>query len=84
MSRAREVDTPLDKYRVGATAHGIPRGYEDFNCNFEITESLENEKLTHRLCEKVPLGTLGVLVTYTLEPVEGGTRFTHVIDAELP
>jgi hypothetical protein len=42
----------------------------------EITESLENEKMTHRLWEKVPGGTLGGLITYTLEPVEAGTRFT--------
>ncbi|NIO21726.1 MAG: hypothetical protein GTN76_13620, partial [Candidatus Aenigmarchaeota archaeon] len=63
-----EVSTPKDKYRVGATAHGIPEGYDYFNCYFEITESLENEKMTHRLWEKVYRGSLGGLITYTLEP----------------
>jgi len=72
-----EVSTPKDKYRVGATAQGIPEGYEEFNCNFEITESLENEKMSHRLWEKVYRGILGGLITYTLEPVEVGTRFTY-------
>jgi uncharacterized membrane protein len=50
------------------------------NCIFEITDSLENEKLTHRLWEKVPFGTLGGLVTYTLEPVGAGTRFTYEME----
>jgi uncharacterized protein YndB with AHSA1/START domain len=79
------VKTPKDKYRVGATAHGIPEGYEEFNCNFEITESLENEKMTHRLWEKVYRGTLGGLITYTLESVEAGTRFTYEVNLnEIP
>jgi uncharacterized protein YndB with AHSA1/START domain len=80
-----EVNTPKDKYRVGATAHGTPEGGPEFNCNFEITESLETEKFTHRLWEKVYRGTLGGLITYTLEPVEAGTRFTCEVNMnEIP
>ena len=40
-----EVRTPKDKYRVGATAYGIPKKQgESIKFNFQITESLENEK----------------------------------------
>ncbi len=77
-----EVNTPKDKYRVGATALGTPEGGQVNNCHFEITESLENEKMTHRLWEKVYRGTLGGLITYTLEPVEAGTRFTYELNPD--
>jgi len=72
-----EVHTPEDKYRVGATAHGIPKKKGEYN--FEITESLENEKLTFRL-----YGRIRALGTYILEPVEKGTKFTVVADYEMP
>ena len=72
-----EIITPEDKYRVGATAHGTPNGGELNNCYFEITDSLENEKITYRLWEKVYHGISGGLVTSILEPMEGGTRFTY-------
>jgi len=78
-----EVNTPKDKYRVGATAQGTPKGGPEFNCNFEITESIENEKITHRIWEKVYRGTLGGPVTYTLEPVQVGTRFTYEASYEI-
>jgi len=80
-----EVSTPKDKYRMGATAHGIPpKQGEPINCHFEITESLENEKITHRLWEKVYRGTMAVLITYILEPVDGGTKLTLVGVPEMP
>jgi len=47
-----EVRTPEDKYRVGASAQGVPKKPGDDYCNFEITESLENEKFTHHAWEK--------------------------------
>jgi uncharacterized membrane protein len=72
-----EVRTPEDKLRVGASAHGTPKKQGEFN--FEITESLENEKIAYRL-----YGKYRALVTYILEPVEEGTKFTHVIDYEMP
>jgi len=71
-----EVHNPEDKYRVGASAHII--GPEEFDA--EITESLENEKIVYRL--EVPRMT--AIITSILESVDEGTKFTHVIDAELP
>jgi len=80
-----EVSTPKDKYRVGASAHGIPKKQgESIKFNFEITESLENEKITHRMYEKMFHGTLSILTTYILEPVEAETKFTYVGDYEMP
>ena len=71
-----EVHTPEDKYRVGATAHII--GPEEFDA--EITESLENEKMTFH--GKVP--RMSFTTTSILETVDEGTKYTQVIDAELP
>ena len=71
-----EVQTPKDKYEVGATAHII--GPEEFDA--EITESLENKKFTFHA--KVP--RMEFTMTSTLESVDEGTKYTHVIDAELP
>jgi len=80
MEYTSEVRTPKDKFRVGASAHGIPKKQgESIKFNFEITESLENKKITHRM-----YGKWGALVTYTLEPVEEGTKFTHGTDYEMP
>jgi len=72
-----EVRTPKDKYKVGATAHGIPKKQE--KCDLEIRESLENKKITYHLYER-----FSVLVTYILEPVEDGTKFTYVVEYEMP
>jgi len=74
-----EVRTPEDKYKVGATAHitwkrGPPREHDD-----EITESLENEKITFR---SKSMGY--TLITYILESVEEGTKLTYAIDYEMP
>jgi uncharacterized protein YndB with AHSA1/START domain len=71
-----EVRTPKDKYEVGATAHII--GPEEFDA--EITESLENKKLTYHA--KVP--RMSFTSTSIVESVDEGTKYTHVIDAELP
>ena len=79
-----EVHTPQDKYRVGTTALGTPKSGEVNNCHFEITESLENKKLTYRLSEKWGRRTLGGPITYTLESVEAGTRFTYEASYEIP
>ena len=80
-----EVNTPKDKYRVGASAHGIPKKQgESIKFNFEITESLENEKITHRIYEKMYRGAVTVLAEYTLEPVEAGTRFTYEAEYKMP
>ena len=79
-----EVHTPKDKYRVSATAQGIPKKQGDDYCNFEIIESLENEKITYRAYEETFFGTLSMFTTYTLEPVETDTKFTYELESELP
>ena len=76
-----EVHTPKDKYRVGATAQGIPKKPGDDYCNLEITESLENEKITHYAWEKTIFGILSVLSTYTLEPVGTDTKLTCELES---
>lgn len=80
-----EVHTPKDKFRAGASAQGIPKKQgESIKFDFEITESLENKKITHRICEKMFLGTLTVLAKYTLEPIEAETKFTYDGEYEMP
>ena len=80
-----EVRTPEDKYRVGASAQGIPTKPGDDYCNFEMKESLENEKITYRAWEETKyFGTLSMLTTYSLEPVGTDTKFTYEIESELP
>jgi len=77
MEYTSEVRTSKDKYRVGASAHIIDkRGEHDV----EITESLENEKMTYR--SKPPYYTY--TATYILKPVEGGTKLTWISDVEMP
>jgi uncharacterized membrane protein len=77
MEYTSEVHTPEDKYRVGATAH---MNKKREGIDFEITESLENEKITYHVKEP----KMNVILTYILEPVEQGTKFTYAIDYELP
>jgi uncharacterized protein YndB with AHSA1/START domain len=79
-----EVNSPEDKYRVGATGLGTPEGGPIDNCHYEITESVVHEKITHRMWEKWGPGILGGSITYTLEPTEAGTRFTYEADYEIP
>jgi uncharacterized protein YndB with AHSA1/START domain len=71
-----EVRIQKDKYKVGATAVGTPKGGPPNNCHYEITESVENEKFTHQMWEKWLRRKLGGPVTYTLEPIDGGTKLT--------
>lgn len=80
-----DVRNPKDKHRVGGSAHGIPKKKGDsIKLNFEITESLENKKITHHISEKMFRGTFNVLATYTLQPVEAKTKFTYEGEYELP
>jgi len=75
-----EVHTPEDKYRVGASAHITEHAARiRIKYDFEITESLENEKITFRSKSKGY-----TLVTYILKPVEEGTKLTYTIDYEMP
>jgi len=75
-----DVRTLKDKFRVGASAHAVPKKQgESVKYNFEITESLENKKITHRM-----YGKYDALVTYSLESIEEGTKFTYRADYETP
>ena len=87
-----EVNTPEDKYMVGASAHIIDkRGEHDV----EITESIENEKMIYRSkyggvwgfddmgeYYKTPYYTY--TSTYILKPVEKRTKLTWISDVEMP
>jgi uncharacterized membrane protein len=74
-----EVHNLEDKYRVGATSHTKIKGAGDIN--FEITESIENEKFTFRMLGKRANNTV---VTYILEPYEEGTKVMHIMTYEIP
>ncbi len=74
-----EVRTPQDKYRVGASACITEKHFGKFD--IEVTESLENEKITY-VCRGVPHST-DVIETFTLEPIGVGTKITFVADGEV-
>ena len=74
-----KVRIPEDKYRVGACTHTNIKGAGAVD--FEITESLENEKITYRMIGKRANNTI---VTYILESFEEGTKFGYVMTYELP
>ncbi len=74
-----EVSTPKDKYRVGASAHATIKG--EGEVHFEIMESLENTKIT--IQGKGGKTSPRYMLTYTLEPVEEGTKLTQRTDYEL-
>ena len=72
MEFTSEVSAPEDKYRVGASAY--PSAHPE--ADFEVTESLENEKITY-LHGHSPM-------TYILEPIEEGTKLTYMVEYEMP
>jgi len=74
-----EVSTPKDKYRVGASAHATIKG--EGEVHFEVMESLENTKIT--IQGKGGKTSPKYMLTYTLEPVEEGTKLTQRTDYEL-
>jgi carbon monoxide dehydrogenase subunit G len=71
-----EVRTLEDKFKVGASAH--TRTHSGIESDVEITESLENEKMTSRTAS----GTLTAIGTYSLKPTEAGTWVSYVMDYE--
>ena len=82
-----EVHTPKDKFRAGTSAQGIPKEPEDDYCRFEMKESLENKKIIFLAWEETNLfgrRTLGMFITYFLEPVGTNTKFIYELEAELP
>jgi len=74
-----EVRTPKDKYRVGASAHWIKVKQEEFD--LEITESLENEKITTRTS---PYHGVTLIATFALKPTEAGTEMAYAVDYGMP
>jgi len=79
MKFTSEVNTPEDKYRVGASAQ--PKMAREKE-TFKVTESLKNEKITYLLEEES--GTNAGTITLVLEPVEDGTKLTYAVDYEMP
>ena len=73
-----KVDTPKEKYRVGASAH-VTQDKEEFD--IEITESLENEKIAY--CIQGIRGVRNLAMMIILKPIEEGTRVTAVSDYEM-
>jgi uncharacterized protein YndB with AHSA1/START domain len=71
-----EVNSSEDKYRVGTSAQ--PTTYDKLT--FKVTESFKNEKITYLTEEPGRKST----ITYVLEPVEDGTKLTHLVDYEMP
>ena len=71
-----EVNTPEDKYRVGASAR--PTTYDKLT--FKVRESLKNKKITYLIEEPRRNST----ITYILEPVKDGTKLTHLMGYEMP
>jgi len=69
-----EVNTPEDKYRVGASAR--PK----WEATFKVTESLKNEKITYLIEEQKTNST----ITLVLEPIEEGTKLTYAVNYEMP
>ena len=78
-----EVNTPEDKYRVGASVHVDIEGMGMGEFDYEITESLQNEKMTFHVKKSGTNQTAGGM-TYILRPIEEGTKFTLVFDYEMP
>lgn len=71
-----EVNTPEDKYRVGASAR--PTTYDQLI--FKITESITNEKITYLIEEPGRSST----ITSILEPVKDETKLTYAVSYEMP
>lgn len=74
-----EVNAPGDKYRVGLSAHLDTRGEGEMD--LEITESLENEKITYHL-----FGgkfTKDLKLAFLLEPLDERTKFSYGVDYEI-
>jgi uncharacterized membrane protein len=73
MTFTSEVNTPEDKYRVGASAY--PSAHPE--ADFKVTESVENEKITYLHEGESPM-------TYILKLTDEGTRLTYVVEYEMP
>ena len=76
-----EVRTPEDKYRVGASATVISEtAGKRMEFDYEITESIENEKMTTRFTSENVSG----FGTFSLKPTQAGTELSYVMEYKLP
>jgi carbon monoxide dehydrogenase subunit G len=73
-----EVRVPEDKYKVGASCR---MNTKEEIVNIEITESIENEKITYRV--QGMKGVRNVNGSFILKQTEVGTEVTAVSDYEL-
>jgi hypothetical protein len=78
-----KVNKPEDKLRVGASAHVDIKGMGAGEFNFEVTESLENEKMTFNV-KKSGTNRPSVIATFLLEPIKAGTKLAIVYNYEMP
>ena len=78
-----EVNKPEDKLRVGASAHINIKGVGAGEFDFEVTESLENEKMTFNV-KKSGTNRPSVIATFLLEPIKAGTKLAIVYNYEMP
>jgi uncharacterized protein YndB with AHSA1/START domain len=76
-----EVNTPEDKYKLGASARIDIKGMGMGEFDFEVTESLENEKITYSANPKKRIGP-DAFITFVLEPIEDGTKLTYSVSYE--
>ena len=71
-----EIRTQADKYKVGATARQTDNKGKTYD--YEIMESLENEKLVFQTT------LMDSVVTFLLEPVDVGTKIIYRVDYKVP
>ena len=79
-----EVNTPEDKYKLGAFARIDIKGMGMGEFDFEVTESLENEKITYST-KRPPFRRKlepDAFLTFVLEPIEDGTKLTYSVSYE--
>lgn len=76
-----EIHTPEDKHRVGTAAH-VNEKHVEFD--LEIMESLKNEKIAALSKSKGRMKGPDMTLTYTLKPVEIGTKLTYTMEYEMP
>ena len=71
-----EIRTQTEKYKVGATARQTDNKGKTYD--YEIVESVENEKLVFQTT------LMDSILTLLLEPIDGVTRITYRVDYKAP
>ena len=71
-----EIQTPADKYKVGATARQTDNKGKTYD--YKVTESVKNEKLVFQTT------LMDSIVTFLLNTVDGGAKITYRVDYEAP